>query len=181
MAMVDTKAAISSGERFWSGAIAAAFTGALIARKLGLLVGFPIEQDFEWVISQIASSRRSMVEHISSPKEILSEFLEARVGETLTVSQTLKVGIAPRVDQAPRGALCIRHEVDAEQVYIMKSEFKRYCAETGANYGAIQIELETLMVLTDRNKQVVLGKGTDFGKGQVRCWAIDLKRLQGVI
>lgn len=179
MAMVDSKAIITSGERFWSGAIAAAFAGALLARKLGLLEGFPIEQDFEWVINQISSSRKSMVEHISSPKEILSEFLEARVGETLVVSQTLKANIAPRVDQAPRGALCIRHEVDAERVYIMKSEFKRYCVEMGANYGAIQTELEDVKVLVDRNKQIVLGKGTDFGKGQVRCWEIDLKQLQG--
>ncbi len=179
MAMVDAKAIISSGERFWSGSIAAAFTGALIARKLGLLDGFPIEHDFEWVIGQISSSRKSMVEHIASPKEVLSEFLEARVGETLVVSQTLKANIAPRVDQAPRGALCIRHEVDAQRVYIMKSEFKRYCVEVGANYGAIQSELEDLMVLVERNKQIVLGKGTDFGKGQVRCWEIDLKRLNG--
>ena len=178
MAMVDTKAAISSGERFWSGAIAAAFTGALIARKLGLLEGFPIEHDFEWVISQIASSRRSMVEHIASPKEILSEFLEARVGETLVVSQTLKANIAPRVDQAPRGALCIRHEVDADKIFIMRTEFKRYCTEMGASYGTIQTELETLLVLVDRNRNMTLGKGTDFGKGQVRCWEIDLKRLQ---
>ena len=178
MALVDSKAAISSGERFWSGAIAAAFTGALIARKLGLLENFPIEHDFEWVIAQIASSRRSMVEHIASPKEILSEFLEARVGETLVISQTLKANIAPRVDQAPRGALCIRHEVDAEKIFIMRTEFKRYCVEIGANYGAIQSELEAIMVLVDRNRNMTLGKGTDFGKGQVRCWEIDLKRLQ---
>lgn len=178
MALVDSKAIITSGERFWSGAIASAFAGALLARKLGLLEGFPIEHDFEWVINQISSSRKSMVEHISSPKEILAEFLEARVGETLVVSQTQKANIAPRVEQAPRGALCIRHEVDAGRVFIMKSEFKRYCTETGANYGAIQIELETLMVLVDRNKQKVLGAGTDYSKGQVRCWEIDLKRLE---
>jgi len=176
--MVDQKGNIASGERFWSGAIAAAFTGALIARKLGLLDGFPIEQDFEWVVGQISSSRKSMVEHIASPMEILSEFLEARVGETLVVSQTLKPGISPRVDQAPRGSLCIRHEVDAHRVYLMKAEFKRYCLETGANYGAIQTDLETCQVLIDRNKQVVLGKGTDFSKGQVRCWVIDLTKMQ---
>lgn len=179
MALVDSKAGISSGERFWSGAIAAAFVGALIARKLGLIESFPVEHDFEWVVGQITESRRSMVEHIASPKEVLAEFLEARVGETLVVSQTLKANIGVRVDQAPRGALCIRHEVDAARVYIMKSEFKRYCTETGANYGAIQTELEDLLVLIERNKQIVLGKGTDYGKGQVRCWEIDLKRLQG--
>jgi hypothetical protein len=177
MAHIDSRAVITSAERFWSGAIAAAFVGALIARKLGLLDSFPIEADFEWVLALVASSRKSMVEHIASPTEVLSEFLDARVGETLVVSQTTKQTL-PRVEQPPRGALCIRHETDTDRVYIMKSEFKRYCAETGANFGTIQEDLELLMILTDRNRQTVLGKGTDFGKGQVRCWEIDLKRLR---
>lgn len=178
MALVDKRATISSGERFWSGLIAAEFVGAMCARHLGLLEGFPIEQDFDWNIQQLSASRRSMVEHIASSREILSEFLEARVGETLVVSQTTKGNIAPRVEQAPRGALCIRHDVDLRRIFIMKSEFKRYCAEIGANHGSIQTELELKQVLLDRNKQVVLGKGTDFGKGQVRCWEIDLTELQ---
>jgi hypothetical protein len=146
---------------------------------LGLLDGFPIEEDFNWIVKQISTSRSSLVEHIASPDEVISEFLEARVGETLVVSQTLVANIAPRIDQAPRGALCIRHEVDAQRVYVMKSEFKRYCQETGANYGATQKDLEARGILLDRNKQVVLGKGTDFGKGQVRCWELDLTKLGG--
>jgi hypothetical protein len=118
------------------------------------------------------------VEHISAPKETISEFLESKVGETLVVAQTTNSNIAPRVDQAPRGALSIRHETDTKKMYVMKSEFKRYCQETGANYSAIQNDLELRGILLDRNKLIVLGKGTDFGKGQVRCWELDMNRLE---
>jgi hypothetical protein len=176
--VIDRMANISTAERFWSGVIASAMAGGLAARRLGLLANFPIEQDITWVIKKLSTSRKEMVDHIASPCEVISEFMETRVGETLTVSQTLKANIAPRVDQSPRGSLCIRHEVDAGIVYIMRSEFRRYCTETGANYGAIQKDLVDRQALLDHNRQVVLGKGTDLGKGQVRCWVVDLSKIQ---
>jgi hypothetical protein len=176
--VIDKMACITTAERFWSGAIASALAGGLAARKLGLLTGFPIESDITWVIKKLSASRISLGDHIASPAEVISEFLEARVGETLILSQTLKPNIAPRIDQLPRGSLCIRHEADVAVVYIMRSEFRRYCTATGANYGAIQKDLTDRGALLDHNKQVVLGKGTDLGKGQVRCWAVDLNRIQ---
>jgi energy-coupling factor transporter ATP-binding protein EcfA2 len=178
MALVDTKAQITSAERFYSAEVAANFTGAMAARKLGLLEGWPVEQDFEWIIRQITGIRSTITEDISTPRETISEFLEARVGETLVVNQTINSNIAPRVDQAPRGALSIRHEIDTNKMYVMKSEFKRYCQDIGANYSAIQNDLETRGILLDRNKLIVLGRGTDFGKGQVRCWELDMSKLK---
>lgn len=178
MELIERKAGISSSERFWSGAIAVSICGAMIARKLGLLDNFPVETDFEWSCQLPAGARGSLVENLVTPREVISEFLETCVAQTLVVSQTLKAGRAVRIDQAPRGALLVRHEVDADRLYITRSEFKRYCAEKGANYGDIQRDLEISAVLLDRNKPIVLGKGTDFGKGQVRCWEIDMKELR---
>ena len=169
---------ITTAERFWSGLIAVAMGGGLAGRRLDLLTGFPVEEDIKWVIKRLSSARASMIDHIPSPAEIISEFMDAMIASTLTISQTLKGNISPRVDQSPRGALCIRHEVDANIVYIVRSEFRRYCNESGANYGTIQKDLTERGALLDCNKQTVLGKGTDFGKGQVRCWMIDLSKLQ---
>lgn len=176
--LIDKRAKIASSERFWSGAIASNICGAMVARKIGLIPDFPIEADFEWACNLPAGARGSLVESLVTPQEIISEYLETCVGQTLVVSQTIKAGMSVRVDQAPRGALYVRHEADADLIYVTRSEFKRYCVEIGANYGAIQKDLETRGVLIDRNKQVVLGKGTDFGKGQVRCWEIDMKELR---
>lgn len=177
VAFIDETAEITSGERFWSGLLAATFVGALCARKLGLIDDFPVEQDIEWAIGLIVQARKGVREHISSAKEVLSEFLEATIGETLVINMTQGSNIAPRIEQAPRGSLAIRHELDAHRMYIMKSAFKKYCEETGANYSTIQRELEDSGVLMSKNKQVTLGKGTDLSKGQVRCWEIDMSKI----
>ena len=53
----------------------------------------------------------------------------------------------------------------------------QYCNEMGAHFSDIQEALEKERVLIHRNAQKVLGAGTDFGKGQVRCWMIDVAEL----
>lgn len=176
--LVDRQGSITSAERFWSAIIASNIAGALVARKLGLLAGFPIEADCRWVVEQVKHIRTAMREQISSPREVLSEFLESRVGETLVVSQLGNPNIQPRADQTPRGALTIRHEKDYGTLYIMKSAFRAYCMETGAHFSDIQETLEREGVLVARNAQKVLGAGTDLGKGQVRCWIINQKELE---
>lgn len=176
--LVDSQGSVAAAERFWSAIIASNIAGAIIARKLGLIDNFPVEQDCKWAVQQIQQIRQNMREHIASPKETLAEFLESRVNETLIVSQLGNPNIAPRIDQVPRGALSIRHERDHGHIYIMKSAFRQWCTETGAHFTEIQDALEHEHVLLNRNAQKVLGAGTDFGKGQVRCWLISVAALE---
>lgn len=175
--LVDTQGEVSSAERFWSAIIATNIAGAIVARRLGLIDNFPVEADCKWATQQLFAIRRGMREHVSSPREVLSEFLENKVSETLVVSQLANPNIAPRLDQTPRGALIIRHEKDSGMIWIMKSAFRQYCMETGAHFTDIQETLEKEKVLLQRNVQKVLGSGTDFGKGQVRCWLISVAEL----
>lgn len=178
VAMTAKRGRMVAAERFQSGAIGSHIVGAIMARKLGLLEDFPIERDWEWAIDQIEGVRSAVRDNYSSPREIMSEFLDSRVSETLVISDTVKANIAPRIDQIPRGALTVRHELDTGLIYISKAEFKRYCIETGANYGAIQETLIATNVLLDNDSKKVLGSGTDFGRGQVRCWTLNVKELQ---
>jgi hypothetical protein len=175
--IVDQQGEIAPAERFWSAIIASNIAGAITAKRLGLLDTFPIEQDCKWAVAQIKQIRTTMREHISSPKEILSEFLESKVSETIVVSQT-QTAVQPRTDQPPRGALTIRYEKDTGLIFVMKSAFRQFCNETGAHFSDIQEALEQQKVLLHRNTQKVLGAGTDFGKGQVRCWMISVAELE---
>lgn len=176
--LADTKGHVQSGERFWSAIIAACVSGALVARQLGLLRDFPVEQDFKWAISQIKAIRSSMREQLSSPREVLSEFLEAHIDETLAVSLLGNPNIAPKINIAPRGALTIRHEVENGIAYIVRSSIRLYCNSIGANFSDIQESLERENVLLERNALKVLGAGTEFGKGQSRCWKINIRELE---
>lgn len=175
--MVDTKGAIQSGERFWSAIIASCTAGALVARQLGLIDGFPVEDDCKWAVRQLKSIRGSIREQMSSPREMLSEFLENHVDETLAISKLNNPNIQPTVDIAPRGALTIRHELDNDVLYVVRSAVRLYCNAVGANFTDIQDTLEHEGILVDRNAQKVLGSNTKFGKGQSRCWKIDMKEL----
>jgi len=174
---VDVQGGVTPAERFWSALIAVNIAGAIIARKLGLIDGFPIEKDCKWATEQITAIRKTMKEHLSSPREILSEFLDSRVNETLSLSQINNSNISPRIDNVPRGGLTIRHELDNGVAWVMKTAFRSYCNEHGAHFSDIQDTLEREGILVDRNAQKVLGAGTDFAKGQVRCWVINMKEL----
>lgn len=173
---IGERAKIVSSERFWVGMIGSAATAASIARHNGLLEDFPIEQDITWMIEQLHATRRQISEHAPTPMEVLSEFLESKLNETLVVSSSAKMAEI-RVEQAPRGALSIRIDKDDGHAMLMKSQFRNYCAEMGANFSEIQDVLIEAGILLDKNAQRVLGAGTDFGRGQVRCWIIDMIKL----
>lgn len=175
--IIDKMGSVSSAERFWSAAIGASCAGAIVARRLGLILDFPIQSDIEWIVGNISEIRSSMQDHVASPREVLSEYLDSYAAETLVVSQTGRANIGPRIDKLPHGSLVIRHEIDTHTLWITKSEFRKHCIETGANFAEIQDTLQGLGVLVDKNSQKVLGSGTDLGKGQVRCWQIDVKAL----
>lgn len=175
--LIDAKASVRSGERFWSGIVAVHYVGACIARQLGLIADFPVERDIKWATDHITDIRQSITDSILGPKDIMAEYIDARGGETLILSQFGPGNISPRVDLAPRGALTIRYEKDYGRLYLNRTEFRRYCLETGANYRDIQEQLTAEKVLLDPNAQKVLGAGTDIGKGQVRCWLIDVTKL----
>jgi intracellular sulfur oxidation DsrE/DsrF family protein len=175
--MVDAKGKIQSGERFWSAIIAACATGAFVARQIGLLDGFPIEADCKWMVQQINHIRSNIREQMSSPRELLSEFLEQHVDETLAVSKLHNTNIKPTVDIMPHGALTIRHETENGVAYIVRNSLRMYCNAIGANFTDMQETLEREGILLDRSAQKVLGADTKFGKGQSRCWKIDMRKL----
>ena len=178
VAQTDRKGKALIKERFQSGLIACSIVGGTAARKLNLLPDFPIENDWQWAMDQLSDNRTNIKEHHATSKELLSEFLTARLNETLTLSMTNRGNMPARIDQAPRGSLTVRHELDTGVIYLLKSEFKRYCIETGSNYGAIQEELTATGVLVDHDAKKVLGAGTEMSTGQVRCWLINVQELQ---
>jgi Domain of unknown function (DUF927) len=175
---VDAQGKIQSSERFWSAVIATCTAGALIAKQLGLLEGFPVGSDCKWMVQQITNIRANLREQISSPRELLSEFLESHVDETLALSLLNNPNIKPRIDIQPRGALSIRHETEAGVAYVVRSALRLYCNTIGANFTDMQDVLEHEGIILDRNAQIVLGRGTEFGKGQSRCWKIDMRELE---
>lgn len=179
-AHVDKLANITPRERFWSVAITTSVVGAMIARdKCGLLEGFPIEQDLEWICGTINGMREQVREQIASGDDILAEFLASNVGSTVTITGDTSGNIGAKVELKPMGKLFVRHEIARGKAWVLATAIKEYCADRGANFSEVRNELIAAGVLIDDNVRKVLGQGTDYATAQARCWYIDMNRMAG--
>jgi hypothetical protein len=178
--LIDSKANITSAERFWSGMISATMVGGWIARQIGLLENFPVEHDIKWVVKQLDSIRGTITEHTITPTELVSEYLDSVLRETLVVSSTmLGAKTMQQIEKEPQGGLVVRRENDTNLIYIMRSSFKEYCVERGANLKIVEDSLQASGALLEANMQKVLGAGaSDYAGGQTRCWKIDATALR---
>lgn len=180
VAMVDRMLASSnaSAERFWSAAVAAAYTGAVLARSLGL-INYPIETDLQWMVDHLTRQRTLIAETASSPLELLVQFLNESLRGTLIIGAKAASNL-DNVVQKPSDALIVRNDLDSKVVYIARSAIIAYCAEKGIPFKPLETTLERDGVIRHRNQQKVLGAETVYAAGQTRCWCIDATKLGGM-
>lgn len=166
----------ASAERYWSATVAAAYTGAKVAQSLGLLPGFPVEDDLKWMISHLTRQRETIGEGQMSPLELFAEFLETHIGNTLVLSAKGSSNV-DNVMVRPYNALLIRHEADANVMYVSRSAVMDYCTEQKTSFKVLEAALQANGVVTNRSALKVLGADTAYAKGQTRAWKIDCKKF----
>lgn len=180
VAMVDRMLASSnaSAERFWSAAVAAAYTGAVLARSLGL-INYPVEADLQWMVDHLASQRTTITEASITPLEHLVHFLNENLRGTLIIGSKAASNL-DNVVQKPSDALVVRNDLDNRIVYVARSAIIAYCADKGIPFKPMEAALEKDQVIRQRNHQKVLGADTVYAAGQSRCWRIDATKLGGM-
>jgi hypothetical protein len=173
---------VTSDERHWSAALAVAYVGGLIAFKLGLSPFNP-KLDEEWMVGHVDRMRLTFKQASSGPVDILNEFLESHVSNTLILSPKQSSHVDNIVNRPHSvDGLQIRHEVDSGMVYISKTAMNAYCTKAKANFGRLENELTACGVIRRRNCYKVLGADTPYAIGQTRCWEVDrgvLETLKG--
>jgi hypothetical protein len=165
----------SSAERYWVAWAACVWLGAEIAIELGLLPNFPIKNDMQWVLDQLRRLRLEIRGHISDATELLSEFLEHMVSNTLSLS--VNSNNINNIVNAPHGELLVRHEVDTQILMFSNSAFRSYCHQHGVNFSRVMLDLRKKKVLIAEETLRTLGANTPYSKGQVRCTVVNLKAL----
>lgn len=180
VAMVDRmlNSSNASAERYWSATVAAAYTGAQLAAKLGML-DFPFEADLKWMVDHLASQRASIKEGSATPTDLLAEFLERHISSTLVLSAKSSSNLDCTVVR-PHNALLVRHELDTNTIFLSRVAMMDYCTEVKTSFRKLETQLEAAGVLIARNYQKVLGADTVYAKGQTRSWRIDASKLTGV-
>lgn len=167
----------ASAERFWSAAVAACYTGASLAKHLGLLPAeFDIEADLQWMIGHLQKQRELIDESRQSPLEIVSEFLEEHISNTLTISMK-QSGNLDNIVHKPFGALLVRANLDSCRIHMSRAAMMEYCRENKASFKTIEDDLFKLGILKNKNCLKVLGADTPYAKGQTRCWLLDATKL----
>jgi hypothetical protein len=177
VAMIDRLLASSnaSAERIWSAAIAAAYTAAQIAKKMGL-IDFPIESDLLWMIDHLVKQRAVIAESGTTPLETITDFLNAYMRNTLTISARNSSNL-DNVARAHVDALLIRHDLDLGVIYVARTAIMDYCATARISFRTLEYELEAIGVLVNRNAQKTLGADTIYRTGQTRCWLLNAAKL----
>src|SRR5574343_1613025 len=119
-------------ERFWTAAVAALYTGAQIAKELGL-IAYDVESDLQWMLQHFHTLRTAMSDAISTPLDILTEFLETHISNTLVVSAKSTSNI-DNVAVRPFGSLLVRHDLDYGFLFISRTAINEYCLKVKANF-----------------------------------------------
>jgi uncharacterized protein (DUF927 family) len=167
-----------SDERFWYAWVACCRVAAEIARDLMLLPGWPVEHDVKWMYEQVHLLRATAATHTTSPAEVISDFFDASVSNTLVLSSKTSSNI-DNVVQEPKGELTIRKELDVNVAWVSRRALQAYCHDNGVTMGRAVNEMIKTGVLLKETIQKVLGAHTKFQSGPVKCIEIDLNKLAG--
>ena len=182
-AELDKAAGLNNVNRFWSGGCTSILTGALVAKRLGI-ISYDLKKLFKWVVNQLIRVKSFVDDSTASVQTLITEFTTEHWGSILKIKSTDTAqsaeGISPLVipDQNPRGSLVARYETDTNMLYIVPKPFKRWLGEQKLDYTGVVAGMQKEMGAV--RKQMRLSKGTNLHLPPIRAIAVELKGFSGV-
>lgn len=165
---IDKAAELGSENRFWSAAVAASMSAAVICKHLGL-IDYDVKNLQRYVINHIlAHNKNASAEMSLDPMDLVTQYTYQNLGRILQIKSTLDrrkkengTGIDDLVvpDQNPRTADIIgRYETDLHILYLLPTPFKEWLSERQVNYNSVVGELKKKY--SAEKAKVRLTKGT---------------------
>ena len=162
---VDTQAALTSENRFWSAFVTSTMAGLVLAKRAGL-IEYDIGKIFKWAIAMLKSNKHYVSAMNVSVEEILNDYIHEHWSNVLWIKSTddlrkqnnngLDSLVVP--DALPRGQLVARYETDLKKAYLVPKPLRMWCGEQQINYSAFLQDLQTKMGATKTKMR--LSKGT---------------------
>jgi hypothetical protein len=177
MKNTDIRIDSPSEERFWVAWKACCQVAAEICVALNILPNYPVTHDVHWMEQQLLHIRRVVSDYAIPPADILSEFLDVSLPNTLIISSASSN--INNVAREPRGELLIRHDMDTNECTVAIHAFRKYCLEQKINMGNVMLDLMKRDMLLSARTQRVLGLDTPFSGGRVTCFVINTQKLAG--
>lgn len=182
---LDERLKLEQSDRFFSLSMAAAITGGIIAKKLGL-INYDIQSLMEYVKGLNEGIQSDVVQQVSDmalvAREALATYINDNINNALIIhSNDNKFGVPPAPIMMPKGALRMRYEPDTKLLWIPASEFKTYMTNRQIDIRTSMKYLADLGILTNNGstsvKRISAGALGGFDSTAVRCYVFDGSKL----
>ena len=164
--------------RFYRAACAAIFTGARIAKELGLH-DIDVDRVESWAVKQLGGIQTA-VQEASTQDSVatLGQFLNAYKRNELVLNAGRVMAGGLELSQAPtkdsQGQLVIRVEQDTSRMYISKSVLMHWCGEHRVHFTVLIDDLAEAGLLAHKNIHKRLAEGTSSPGLPVACVCLDM-------
>lgn len=178
-AKLDKAAGLDQKNRFWSSGCAAILTGAMAAKRAGI-INYDLKNLYQWVVRTLIRVKSYVDDSTASVETLVTEFATEHWGSILKIKSTETArnaeGISPLVipEQNPRGMFVARFETDTGMFYIVPKAFKTWLGEQKLDYTGTVEGMQKQMGA--KRIKTRLSKGTNFNLPPI--WVIQVK-LEG--
>jgi hypothetical protein len=168
---LDKEMGLSGKERFFSATLAAVFTGALIAKRLGLN-DIPIGPVYKAIAQEMSKSRTDIVDRGFDSLSTLADYINTNIRDILVINGAIdgRSGQAqPAPIVKPMTSIKARIEPDTNLLFIPITEFRAYCDKIKVPQTDFIKGLKKAGVLKCASENKSLTKGMDITAPSVRC------------
>ena len=141
----DKEAGLTSKQRFYSAGVAAAFTGAILGKQLGIH-DIDVQPVWDWAVRYLGDLKDSIKSAKRDPGLTLGTFLNSHNRNLLVVDDGTdkRTGLTRAPLKEPYDKLLIRFEPDTNHVYIDSDYFQAWCTEKQIAYRSTLAELKKM-------------------------------------
>jgi hypothetical protein len=174
----DIDAQLSQKQRFYSAGAAMAFTGAILAKELGLH-DIDIDKVWTWAVKYFSELRESVQSAKSDPLANLGAFLNEHNRNLLVVDDAndKRTGLTKAPLKIPYGPLMTRYEPDTGLLWIAIDELRLWCTKKQIGFKDIVDGIK----IRDPNsliKKKGMAKGTELDSFQVNALGFSVEKAK---
>lgn len=172
----DNEANLSQKQRFYSAGAAIAFTGAIIAKELGLH-NIDIAPVWKWAVQHFSDLKQSVKPATRNPSETLGKFLNTHIRNILIIESTVdkRTGLMKPPIKEPYGDLLIRYEPDTKLLFIDSEAFQSWCTDRQITYRSTVKMLKEMADAEITSK--AMAKGTPLSTPSVSVLKLNDAKL----
>jgi hypothetical protein len=169
----DKDAKLAQKQRFYSAGAATAFTGAIIAKQLGLH-NIDVDRVWAWAIKYFRDLADSVKPAERNALSSIGSFLNAHMRNLLVVDDNpdTRTGLSHAPLREPYGDLVVRYEPDTKKLFIDAEALKTWCVEKQISFRGITRKL-TEMGAGGKIAPKAMAKGTALNTPSVDALTID--------